>query len=159
MEKGEEGKLKATSDALKNLDTKDFIFHTMESIDVLHKLESDLDKGLTSTEIEKRLKEYGTNELDKEEDSSLWEKIKENFEDLLVRILLIAAIISFIIAVTGDGDEGITAYVEPFVILLILTINAVIAIWQDSNASNALEALKNMQAVECKVLRDGAWNI
>ena len=159
MEKGEEGKLKATADAFKNLDTKDFIFHTMETIDVLHKLESNLEQGLTSIEIEKRLKEYGTNELDKEEDSSLWEKIKENFEDLLVRILLIAAIISFIIAVTGDGDEGISAYVEPFVILLILTINAVIAIWQDSNASNALEALKNMQAVECKVLRDGAWNI
>jgi Ca2+-transporting ATPase len=46
------------------------------------------------------------------------------------------------------------AYVEPFVILLILVINSVIAIWQDSNADNALEALKNMQAVTCKVLRD-----
>jgi Ca2+-transporting ATPase len=44
----------------------------------------------------------------------------------------------------GDGEEGITAYVEPFVILMILLINAVIAIWQDSNADKALDALKDM---------------
>ncbi len=76
-----------------------------------------------------------------------------------MRILLVAAFISFIFALTGDGEDGLTAYVEPFVILLILTINAVIAIWQDSNADKALEALKNMQAVECSTLRDGKWNI
>ena len=58
----------------------------------------------------------------------------------------------------GDGEEGITAYVEPFVILMILLINAVIAIWQDSNADKALEALKDMQAVECRLLRDGKWD-
>lgn len=43
--------------------------------------------------------------------------------------------------------------------MLILVINAVIAIWQDSNADNALEALKSMQAVECNTLRDGKWNV
>jgi P-type Ca2+ transporter type 2C len=42
----------------------------------------------------------------------------------------------------GDGEEGITAYVEPFVILTILVLNSVISIWQDSNADKALEALK-----------------
>jgi P-type E1-E2 ATPase len=45
------------------------------------------------------------------------------------------------------------------VILFILILNAVIAIWQDSNADKALEALKQMQAVECKLLRDGAWKV
>ena len=43
-----------------------------------------------------------------------------------------------------DGDEGIAAYVEPFVILLILIINGIVAIWQDSNADSALEALVEM---------------
>lgn len=75
------------------------------------------------------MKVYGKNELDKEEEKSLWERIVEQFEDLLVRILLLAAIISFTIAVTGDGDEGLHAYVEPFVILLILVLNAIVAIW------------------------------
>jgi P-type Ca2+ transporter type 2C len=46
----------------------------------------------------------------------------------------------------GEGEEGIGAYVEPFVILLILVANAVISIWQDSSADKALEALKDMQA-------------
>jgi len=76
-----------------------------------------------------------------------------------VRILLFAAFISFIIAVTGGAEEGIAAYIEPFVILLILVANAVISIWQDKNADNALEALKDMQAVECKLLRDREWTI
>ena len=103
------------------------------------------------------MEKYGLNQLDKEEDKSLWERIKEAFEDLLVRILLLSAFISFLIALSGGEDEGLTAYVEPFVILLILLINAIIAIYQDSNADKALEALKNMQAIKCKVLRDGVW--
>jgi len=81
----------------------------------------------------------------------------EQFEDTLVQILLAAATISFLIALTGDGEEGIAAFVEPFVILLILVANGVVAIWQDSNADNALEALKELQAQECMTLRDGQW--
>lgn len=74
-----------------------------------------------------------------------------------MQILLGAAIISFIFACLGDGEEGLTAFVEPFVIMCILVINATVAVWQDSNADNALEALKNLQALECKCLRNGKW--
>jgi Ca2+-transporting ATPase len=81
----------------------------------------------------------------------------EQFEDLLVRILLGSAIITFIFALTSDEDEGIAAFVEPFVILTILIANGIVAIYQDSNADNALEALKKMQANQCTVLRDGKW--
>lgn len=87
----------------------------------------------------------------------MWEKIKEQFEDLLARILLLAATISLIIALTGDGDDGLAAYVEPFVILLILVLNAIVAIYQDKDADNALDALKNMQATSCQVLRNEKW--
>jgi len=93
--------------------------------------------------------------LDKEEDKTLWERIMEQFEDTLVKILLAAATVSLVIALTGDGEEGIAAYVEPFVILLILVINAVVAIWQDTNADSALEALMDMQASVCTVKREG----
>lgn len=79
----------------------------------------------------------------------------EQFEDTLVKILLAAATVSLVIALTGDGEEGIAAYVEPFVILLILVINAVVAIWQDTNADSALEALMDMQASVCTVKREG----
>lgn len=157
MEKGGEARLAATADALKKLESvSDFKYHKLSDKEVLTKLDSSL-KGLTDAQASKRIEEYGTNELEAEEEKSLWEKIKENFEDLLARILLLAATISFIIALTGDGDEGIAAYVEPFVILLILVLNAMVAIYQDNDAGSALEALKNMQAQECQVKRNGEW--
>jgi len=71
--------------------------------------------------------------------------------------LLLAATISFVIALSGDGEEGIAAYVEPFVILLILVLNAMVAIYQDNDADSALEALKDMQATSCTTLRNGTW--
>jgi len=108
MEKGEEGKLKVTAEALKKLDLKDFGYFKIEYQEVLKKLETSLDKGLTSKQVEERLKEYGTNELSKEEDKSLWERVVESFEDTLVRILLIAAVISFIIALTGKSNISLT---------------------------------------------------
>jgi magnesium-transporting ATPase (P-type) len=58
----------------------------------------------------------------------------------------VAATITFVFALTGDGEEGLSAFVEPFVIMLILVVNGIVAIYQDQNAENALEALMEMQA-------------
>lgn len=57
-----------------------------------------------------------------------------------------AATISFVIAITDDAEDSLANFVEPFVILLILVLNAMVAIYQDQDADSALEALKNMQA-------------
>lgn len=143
--------------AIKKLDTSTFTFHKLSPEDTVSKLKTNLKLGLTNEEVKKRLAEYGPNELEQEAETSLWERILEQFQDLLVQILLGAAIISFILACLEDGEEGLTAFVEPFVIMCILIINATVAVWQDSNADNALEALKNLQAQECKCLRDGEW--
>ncbi|XP_038991994.1 calcium-transporting ATPase 1, endoplasmic reticulum-type-like [Hibiscus syriacus] len=114
--------------------------------------------GLSSTEVEKRREIYGWNELEKHEGTSIFQLILEQFNDTLVRILLLAAIISFILA-WYDGDEGgemeITAFVEPIVIFLILIVNAIVGIWQESNAEKALEALKEIQSEQANVVRDG----
>ena len=129
----------------------------MTTDQVLQQIDTDQAKGLSQFSADQRQKLHGKNELEEEEGKSLWERIKEQFEDLLARILLLAATISFLIAITGDGEEGIAAYVEPFVILLILVLNALVAIYQDQDADNALDALKNMQAKNCQVKRGGKW--
>lgn len=71
-------------------------------------------------------------------------------------MLLLAALISFGLAYLDNGshEEGIRAYIEPFVILLILVLNAIVGVWQEANAEKALEALMEMQSVTAKVVRD-----
>ncbi|KAJ0052387.1 hypothetical protein Pint_00629 [Pistacia integerrima] len=117
-----------------------------------------IDKGLSSYEVEKQRQRYGWNELAKEKGKPLWQLVLDQFDDTLVKILLVAAFISFILAYlhgSESGESGFEAYVEPFVIVLILVLNAIVGVWQESNAEKALEALKEMQCESGKVLRDG----
>ncbi|XP_010462591.1 PREDICTED: calcium-transporting ATPase 1, endoplasmic reticulum-type-like [Camelina sativa] len=115
-------------------------------------------KGLSTDEVLKRHQIYGLNELEKPEGTSIVKLILEQFNDTLVRILLAAAVISFVLAFF-DGDEGgemgITAFVEPLVIFLILIVNAIVGIWQETNAEKALEALKEIQSQQATCLALG----
>ena len=80
-------------------------------------------KGLSSAQVEAQREKFGPNELKAEEGKSLFTLIWEQFEDLLVRILLVAACISFALVYFDEGaDAGIVAYVEPLVILTILVL-------------------------------------
>ena len=90
--------------------------------------------------------------------ASGWKLVLEQFDDYLIKILLFSAAFSFTLAIFQNNGEGITAFVEPFVIILILVINAIIGVWQENNAANALKALKEMQSENARCLRDGKLN-
>uniref|UniRef100_A0A7S4EYK7 P-type Ca(2+) transporter n=1 Tax=Chrysotila carterae TaxID=13221 RepID=A0A7S4EYK7_CHRCT len=112
--------------------------------------------GLTDEQVVKLREKYGPNELDKEEGTPLWKLVLAQFDDLLVKILLGAAVLSFVLAFFEDHqEEGMQAFVEPFVILLILVINAIVGVWQEANAESALEALKQLQTCNACCVRNG----
>ena len=132
---------------------------TVELPELYAHFDVDINTGLTDAQVEVKRKEYGYNELDKEDATPLWKLVLEQFDDTLVKILLMAAGVSFVLAYFDGGehgeDEGILAYVEPIVILIILILNAIVGVWQESNAESALEALKELQSESARALRNG----
>ena len=73
------------------------------------------DEGLTDDQVSTLREKYGPNELDKEEGTPLWQLVLDQFDDLLVKILLGAACLSFALAFAEEGDDFAQAMVEPFV--------------------------------------------
>jgi Ca2+ transporting ATPase len=128
-----------------------------EPAQVFKALNVELHQGLSSDEVASRAEKYGPNELPEEEGDSFWDLFKEQFEDPLVKILLGAAVISAVLAVVEEkhGDEALTAYVEPIVILTILLANAFVGVYQEQSAEEAIAALKKYSPSKATVRRDG----
>ena len=105
-------------------------------------------EGLTSQEASSRLAEYGRNELEEGEKKSLLVKFLEQFKDLMIIILLVAAVLSVI---TSGGHD----YADAIIILSVVIINAAFGVYQEGKAEEAIEALKNMSSPAARVLRDG----
>ena len=130
--------------------------YCVDANEVLRHYHVDERKGLSPSQVAGATNLYGKNEIPAPPGASLLKLIVEQFEDLLVLILLAAAVISFVLALFEDsGDDRWTAFVEPAVILIILIANAAVGVFQETNAANAIEKLKQSEAREANVLRDG----
>lgn len=117
-----------------------------KSKEELFKELSTSEKGLTKEEALKRLQTNGKNVINKSKKISIFKMIIGQLTDKMIIILFIASILSFIL---GEAAEGI-------VILIIIVINAVISIFQEKKAADAVEALRNMNAPMATVIRDGS---
>ncbi len=131
-------------------------YHSVKTSDVLTSLETDSVKGLSSEKAKELQDKFGPNKLKEKKKKSAIVKFFEQFKDVMIIILILAAVVSFVVAcVEGDMNE----FFEPVLILLIVIINAVMGVVQESKAEKALDALKNMSAPHARVIRDGVEKI
>ena len=112
-------------------------------------------EGLSDAEAAKRLQQYGKNNLRQKKPKSIAKMIWEQITDVMVLILIAAAVFSFVMSFFEDG-EGLA---ECIVILVVIVLNATIGVVQEKKAANALEALKNMTAPTARVLREGEESV
>lgn len=127
------------------------MWHTLSSIEVEKKLNTNFSRGLSSKEAEKRSKVFGKNKLDEKKKVSFISKFIAQFKDFMIIILLIAAVISAVISYV----EGSNDYMDSIIIIAIVFFNALMGIIQENKAEKSLEALKKLSAPIAKVKRDG----
>ncbi len=123
-------------------DTK---WHTQSIEETAQALGSDLKRGLTTQEAQARLEKYGPNELEERPRPGFWKMLLDQFNQFLVLILIFAAVVSLFL-----GE-----YVDSGAIMTIVILNAILGVFQESKAEEALAALQKMAAPNAQVLREG----
>lgn len=120
--------------------------------EVVAALNSNQLHGLTQQQAEEKLASCGENKLREKKKKTNLQRFLDQFKDAMILILLAAAAVSFAIAcVEGEPKE----FFEPVLILLIVAVNAIMGVMQESKAEKALDALKNLSAPHARVIRDG----
>ncbi len=124
--------------------------------EMLEKLAVDPAHGLTEEKVRSLKERFGENKLQEKAKKSNFRRFLDQFKDVMILILLVAAVVSFVIACVEKNPKE---FFEPLLILLIVVLNAVLGVAQESKAEKALDALKNMSAPHARVLRDGKESV
>lgn len=119
--------------------------------DVLAEVKSG-QSGLSSAEASTRLAQNGKNKLAEGKKDSLIKRFLSQLADPMIIILIVAAVISAVTATVGGEGEG---YADVIIIMVVVIINAVLGVYQESKAEKAIEALQEIAAATSKVIRDG----
>ena len=132
------------------------IFYHETGENVLKELGSDASYGLTDEQVLQRKQQYGENRLREKKKKTNLQRFLDQFKDVMILILIGAALISFVIAcVEGNPKE----FFEPALILLIVVVNAIMGVMQESKAEKALDALKGLSAPHARAIRNGVETI
>lgn len=126
-------------------------YFSSDADSVLSTLKTDRQTGLSQSEAEERLKK-GANVLEGKKKKTMLQRFVDQFKDAMILILIAAALVSFVITCVEGDAKG---FFEPGLILLIVVLNAVMGVLQESRAEKALDALKGMSAPHARVIRDG----
>ena len=127
------------------------MWHSLSTKEVEGKLQTNIQQGLSEDEVIARLKKYGENKLQEQKKEKILVKFLKQFNDFMIIILIIAAVISAIVAkMQGTGE-----YIDSIIIVAIVVLNAIMGVVQEAKAEKSLEALKKMSAPVAKVKRGG----
>lgn len=132
------------------------MFHNEPIENILKTFNSDASFGLSNVHANHALQKYGENLLKEKQRKTYPERFIEQFKDVMILILIAAAVISFFIAIIEGNPRE---FFEPILILLIVILNAIMGVIQENKAEKALDALKNLSAPNARVLREGKETI
>lgn len=122
--------------------------------DVEKELSTNLESGLSNEQVQEKRNQFGLNELKAKKKKTLFQKFLEQFKDFMIIVLIIAAIVSGAVGI-AEG-EGIT---DTIIILLVVLLNAIIGVLQESKAEKSLEALQKLSDHASKVIRNGEMTV
>ena len=120
-------------------------WYALKVDEVVEKLQTNILKGLSSTEAEDRLKQYGDNKLPEKKRQSFFVRFFKHFNDILIYVLFVAAIVTTLLE----------HYADTVVILIVTVINATIGYIQENKAEKALADIKKLLSLKAQVVRDG----
>ncbi|MBE6658546.1 MAG: calcium-translocating P-type ATPase, PMCA-type [Ruminococcaceae bacterium] len=130
--------------------------HSTNREELLKALAADEERGLNTAQVEALRQTHGYNKLSEKKKKTALQRFFDQFKDAMIIILIAAAVISFVVAVVEGNPKE---FFEPVLILLIVILNAVMGVLQESKAEKALDALKSMSAPHARVIRDGEERI
>ncbi|MCM0599785.1 cation-translocating P-type ATPase [Periweissella fabalis] len=117
--------------------------------EVAREYQVDITSGLTTDEVKHRQAKYGINTLSEQKNTTLIQKFIGQFKDLMIIVLLVAALVA---AFAGEG-------VDTLIILLVVVLNAIFGVFQEAKAEQAITALKTMSAPQAHVIREGKTHL
>lgn len=117
---------------------------------LIEKLQTNPENGLTADQVRDKNRQFGENKIEEQRKQTLLQKFLAQFKDVMIIILMLAAAVSFVVAIYEHES-----FFEPILIVAIVVLNAVIGLIQESKAEKALDALRSMSSPAAVVIREG----
>lgn len=127
----------------------------METSAVIERLGSDAANGLSDAQVAEKRAQFGENKLREKKRKSMLRRFLDQFRDTMILILLAAAAVSLVVTIVEKTGE----FFEPALILVIVVLNAIMGVMQESKAEKALDALQGLSAPHARVIRNGTEQI